>query len=175
VPNAELLAHICDFLQTWLHQACTDHVAIDLFAGELRQQWAAMREGANETPPNSWVIPCPADIDTADGIATCGKSYMDVRQALQYLGIDETEAKRLGIRVFKVGMTWPLEPSQFDALVSFHYNTGAIGRATLTKRHLAGDYAGAAREFARWNRAAGQVLKGLTRRRAAEAELYLSE
>jgi GH24 family phage-related lysozyme (muramidase) len=65
--------------------------------------------------------------------------------------------------------------SQFDALVSFHYNTGAIGRATLTKRHLAGDYAGAAREFARWNRAAGQVLNGLTRRRAAEAELYLSE
>jgi hypothetical protein len=74
VPQTELLAHICQFLTAWLHQACTDHVAIDLFAGELRQQWAAMREGANETPPNSWVIPCPADIDTADGIATCGKA-----------------------------------------------------------------------------------------------------
>jgi indolepyruvate ferredoxin oxidoreductase len=52
-------------------------------------------------------------IDTADakiGIATCGKSYMDVRQALQYLGIDEAEAKRLGLRVYKVGMTFPLEP-----------------------------------------------------------------
>ncbi len=45
------------------------------------------------------------------GIATCGKSYMDVRQALQYLGIDDAEAKRLGIRVFKIGMTWPLEPT----------------------------------------------------------------
>ncbi len=44
------------------------------------------------------------------GIATCGKSYMDVRQALQYLGIDEHEAGRLGIRVYKVAMTWPLEP-----------------------------------------------------------------
>jgi indolepyruvate ferredoxin oxidoreductase len=44
------------------------------------------------------------------GIATCGKSYMDVRQALQYLGIDDAEAARLGIRVYKVGMTWPLEP-----------------------------------------------------------------
>lgn len=65
--------------------------------------------------------------------------------------------------------------SQFDALVSFHYNTGAIGRATLTKRHMAGDHSGAAREFARWNRAGGQVLKGLTRRRAAEAELYLAQ
>ena len=44
------------------------------------------------------------------GIATCGKSYMDVRQALQYLGIDDAEAQRLGLRVYKIGMTWPLEP-----------------------------------------------------------------
>ena len=52
-------------------------------------------------------------IDAPDaklGIATCGKSYMDVRQALQYLGIDDAEARRLGIRLFKIGMTWPLEP-----------------------------------------------------------------
>ncbi|MDT8279043.1 MAG: lysozyme [Erythrobacter sp.] len=67
----------------------------------------------------------------------------------------------------------PATQSQFDALVSFHYNTGAIARATLTKKHIAGDHKGAAREFARWNRAGGRVLKGLVRRRAAEAELYL--
>jgi GH24 family phage-related lysozyme (muramidase) len=67
----------------------------------------------------------------------------------------------------------PTTQSQFDALVSFHYNTGAITRATLTRKHLAGDYQGAAREFARWNRAGGRVLKGLVRRRAAETELYL--
>lgn len=64
--------------------------------------------------------------------------------------------------------------AQFDALVSFHYNTGAISRATLTRKHCAGDYAGAAREFARWNKAGGRVLKGLSNRRAAEAELYRS-
>ncbi len=64
--------------------------------------------------------------------------------------------------------------AQFDALVSFHYNTGAIARATLTRLHIAGDHAGAAREFARWNRAGGRVLAGLTRRRAAEAVLYAS-
>ena len=67
----------------------------------------------------------------------------------------------------------PTTQAQFDALVSFHYNTGAIARATLTQKHLAGDFQGAAREFARWNRAGGRVLKGLIRRRAAEAELYL--
>ena len=62
--------------------------------------------------------------------------------------------------------------NQFDALVSFHYNTGAIGTATLTKKHKARDYAGAKAEFARWNKNAGKVMRGLVRRRAAEAELY---
>ena len=66
----------------------------------------------------------------------------------------------------------PTGQNQFDALVSFHYNTGAIRRATLTRRHCAGDCAAAATEFARWNRAGGRVLPGLVKRRAAEAALY---
>ena len=68
----------------------------------------------------------------------------------------------------------PTSQGQFDAMVSFHYNTGAIGRATLTRKHVDGDYRGAAAEFARWNMAGGRVLKGLVRRRAAEAKLYES-
>ncbi|MBX7483267.1 lysozyme [Qipengyuania qiaonensis] len=68
----------------------------------------------------------------------------------------------------------PTDQAQFDALVSFHYNTGAIGHSTLLKRHLSGDYDAAAKEFGRWNRAAGRVLQGLVRRRAAEAALYRS-
>src|SRR5215470_14832677 len=44
------------------------------------------------------------------GIITCGKSYLDVRQALDELGIDEVKANELGLRLYKVGMTWPLEP-----------------------------------------------------------------
>lgn len=66
----------------------------------------------------------------------------------------------------------PTTQSQFDALVSFHYNTGAVARATLTRKHKAGDFAGAAREFERWNMAGGRVMAGLVRRRAAEAALY---
>lgn len=66
----------------------------------------------------------------------------------------------------------PTSQRQFDALVSFHYNTGAIASATLTRKHKAGDYAGAAREFERWCYAGGRVMKGLARRRAAEAALY---
>ena len=44
------------------------------------------------------------------GIITTGKSYLDVRQALDDLGIDDNEAARIGLRVFKLGMSWPLEP-----------------------------------------------------------------
>jgi GH24 family phage-related lysozyme (muramidase) len=66
----------------------------------------------------------------------------------------------------------PASQGQFDALVSFHYNTGALGRATLTRLHREGRHGEAAREVARWNKAGGRVLHGLTRRRAAEAELY---
>lgn len=69
----------------------------------------------------------------------------------------------------------PTDQSQFDALVAFHYNTGKIRTATLTKKHKAGDYAGAAAEFARWVRNDGKVMKGLVRRRAAEAALYLAD
>lgn len=44
------------------------------------------------------------------GIITAGKSYDDVRQALIELGITEEVAKKIGLRLYKVGMTWPIEP-----------------------------------------------------------------
>jgi lysozyme len=48
----------------------------------------------------------------------------------------------------------PITQAQFDALVSFHYNTGAIGRASLVKRLNAGDKAGAAAGFMAWKKPA---------------------
>jgi indolepyruvate ferredoxin oxidoreductase len=50
------------------------------------------------------------------GIVTTGKSYLDVRQALDDLGIDPELAARLGLRVLKLGLVWPLDGS---ALRSF--------------------------------------------------------
>lgn len=44
------------------------------------------------------------------GIITTGKSYLDVLQAFDDLGIDEDLAATIGIRLYKVGMPWPLEP-----------------------------------------------------------------
>ncbi|NKB15759.1 MAG: lysozyme [Sphingomonadales bacterium] len=93
------------------------------------------------------------------------QAQCDDRLAQDLLRYAEDVARALGDA--------PVSQSQFDALVSFHYNTGAIARATLTRKHIEGDFEGAAQEFAHWNRAEGRVLKGLVRRRAAEAELYL--
>jgi lysozyme len=66
----------------------------------------------------------------------------------------------------------PTSQAQFDALVSFHYNTGAIARATLTKLHKAGKFDEAAAQFGKWVHAGGKRLTGLVRRREAEAALY---
>lgn len=75
-------------------------------------------------------------------------------------------------RLVKVGLT----QGQFDALVSFTYNLGArsLSTSTLLRKLNTGDYAGAAEEFLRWNKADGKVLNGLTRRREAERALFLS-
>lgn len=44
------------------------------------------------------------------GIVTTGKSYLDVRQALEDLGLDDELCAQVGLRVLKIGMSWPLEP-----------------------------------------------------------------
>lgn len=69
--------------------------------------------------------------------------------------------------------------AQFDALVCFAYNCAGWEGSTLIKMHRARNYAGAAEQFGRWNKARDKhgvllVLPGLTRRRAAEAALYRS-
>lgn len=63
---------------------------------------------------------------------------------------------------------------QLGAMTSLAYNVGLgnFGSSTLLKKHKAGDYAGAKAEFAKWNKAAGKVMAGLTRRRTDEAQVY---
>ena len=71
----------------------------------------------------------------------------------------------------------PLSQSQFDALVSFTYNVGQgnLSRSSLLAFLNAGDYAGAANEFARWiYDATGTVRADLVGRRTVEANLFRS-
>ncbi|QEM13476.1 lysozyme [Mucilaginibacter rubeus] len=70
-----------------------------------------------------------------------------------------------------------INQNQFDALLSFQYNTGALAVSTLLKKLNAGDFAGAAAEFGRWNKVTKEgkkvVSQVLTDRRAKEAKLFL--
>lgn len=70
----------------------------------------------------------------------------------------------------------PLNQAQFDALVSFTFNLGQgnLSRSSLARRINAGDY-DVAGEFIKWNRAGGQVLAGLTRRRKAESLMWTGD
>ena len=70
--------------------------------------------------------------------------------------------------------------NQFAAMVSLCFNIGSINfrGSSVLREHLAGDTAAAANAFLSWNKAhvhgVLQEIKGLTNRRAAERELYLS-
>jgi lysozyme len=69
-------------------------------------------------------------------------------------------------------VTVPLEPWQFDALVSFDYNTGALGKSTLLKYVNSQQWDKAALEFHKWVNGGGKKLPGLVRRRASESLLF---
>jgi len=71
--------------------------------------------------------------------------------------------------------TSPPNENEFSAMVCFAFNVGIAGfkKSTVLKRHNEGDKEAAARAFGLWNKAGGKTLPGLTRRRMAEAALYL--
>jgi lysozyme len=73
-------------------------------------------------------------------------------------------------------ITHPANPNEFGAMVSLAYNIGpgAFKRSSVLRRFNAGDKQGAAAAFKMWNKAGGKVLAGLTRRREAEAKLFLT-
>lgn len=98
--------------------------------------------------------------------------------------ISEPEARRLmqaTLAEFEDGIADALQvevtQSQFDALVCWAFNIGvsAAQNSTLMKKLNSGDYFGAADQFLRWNKAGGVVLRGLSRRRAAERALFLED
>lgn len=116
---------------------------------------------------------CPANVPTIGYGRTRGvKLGQTITQAQADAWLEEEyDEFEAGVRkLVKV----PLTANQLGALTSFAYNLGLgnLKASTLLKLLNARDYDGAAAQFARWNKAAGRVLAGLTKRRAAEAALF---
>jgi len=84
----------------------------------------------------------------------------------QAFGLFEADVRRYVTSVNDV-LKVKVTQTQFDALVSFHYNTGAIGRATLVRRLNAGDIEEATAGFMAWNKP-----PEVTKRRAKERDLF---
>ncbi len=126
---------------------------------------------------------CPANVPT---IGYGNTFYEDgTKVTLQDNPITEERAnellefianKNFG-RFVNITVKVPLNQNQFDALVSFAYNlgNGSLQQSTLLKKLNDSDYIGASEEFLKWNKSGGKVLSGLTKRRSAEQELFLSE
>jgi len=104
-----------------------------------------------------------------------GEAEMFARGISEEAGIallikDVQKAEQAVLRLVHV----PLSEGQFDALVSFTFNlgSGALQRSTLRRKVNREEHADVPPEFMRWVWAGGKKLKGLVRRRAAEAALY---
>jgi len=96
----------------------------------------------------------------------------DLAQAVYWLRCDVQDA----VHAVNDAVNVLLSQGQFDACVDLVFNIGAAAflKSTLLRKLNAGDYAGAAQQFERWNKDNGRVVAGLTRRRIAEKELFLT-
>lgn len=133
-------------------------------------------EGYHRRLPNGdcTTYRCPADVLTIGYGCTEGIKEGEVWTQQQAQDRFRSELVKHEAAVARMA-TVDLSQNQFDALVSFSYNcgTGALQKSTLLKKVNAGDFEGAGRAFAAWNKGGGKVLPGLVRRRAAESALFL--
>lgn len=115
-----------------------------------------------------------------------GTTRIDGKPVTQGMAITQEEANRLFLvdaerfvkavtESFSTDVLSRLTQNQFDALVSLSYNigAGAFRKSTLVRYIAEGKMLEAADQFLRWNKAGGKELRGLTRRRKAERDLFL--
>lgn len=69
-------------------------------------------------------------------------------------------------------VTATLNQNQFDALVSFHYNTGALGRSNVLRAINSNELSAVPADLNMWVMGGGRVMEGLVKRRRAEGVLF---
>ena len=116
---------------------------------------------------------CPANVWTIGYGRTRNVKEGDMINELQAERDLLEELEEFGHQVLNTVQV-PLEQNEFDALTSWTYNLGVgnLQSSTLLKKLNSGDKNSVPSEMLRWNKAAGKVLAGLTRRREAEAKLW---
>jgi lysozyme len=138
---------------------------------DLIKHFESLFLNAYQDPVGVWTIGWGhTGLKHKDGTVHKGRKITEA-EATELLRHDLTGFAARVTKLVKV----ELNDDQFSALVSFDFNTGSLHKSTLLKKLNAGDYAGAADEFPRWNKAGGQVLRGLTRRRKSEQNLFLGK
>ena len=145
----------------------TSEKGLDLIKVSEGLEAEAYPDPGNRVTGEPWTIGYGHTRDVRRG-DTCTEA-----QATDWLREDLRAAERAVRHLVDV----PLTQMQFNALASFVFNVGpaAFGNSTLLRLLNAGDAAGAAGQFKRWNRGADGVLPGLVTRRAAERDLFLSQ
>lgn len=118
---------------------------------------------------------CPANVWTIGYGRTKNVKEGDVITEIQAERDLLEELEEFGEQVLSV-VDVELNQNEFDALTSWTYNLGVgnLRSSTLLKKLNAGDKNSVPSEMLRWNKANGKVLNGLTRRRQAEADLWIS-
>ena len=119
---------------------------------------------------------CPAGVWTIGYGRTKNVKEGDMENELQAGRDLLEELEEFGEQVLSV-VRVSIKQHQFDALASWTYNLGVgnLQSSTLLKKLNSGDKNSVPSEMVRWNKAAGKVLAGLTRRREAEAKLWARE
>ena len=117
---------------------------------------------------------CPANVWTIGYGRTRNVKEGDIVSEPQAERDLQEELIEFGEQVHRV-VDSELTQQEFDALTSWTYNLGVgnLQSSTLLKKLNAGDKDSVPSEMLRWNKAAGKVLAGLTKRRQAEADLWL--
>jgi lysozyme len=116
------------------------------------------------------------------GVWTIGfGTTKDVKPGDRITPVAALEMKMRDVREFEGALkrcvTVPLSQGEYDSFISLAYNIGpnAFCGSTLVRKLNLGDYEGACKEILRWNRAGGQVVRGLVLRREREYQQCMGD
>jgi lysozyme len=124
---------------------------------------------------------CPAGVWTIGYGHTSAAGAPEVREGMTISRAEGERILKADLKTFEAfvreAIRVELTPAQYSACVSLCYNIGggAFKRSSVARFCNKREWRNAADAFALWNKAGGKVLPGLTRRRAAEAALFMSD